>query len=96
MFLLNSRLGQFSVSHKGFLQQAEYTPWEPLIPKLRGLFAEFLNESSLDRLGTFIPAYQCRFAVRSPTPHNNEAFLDGIGSVESPRENPRVSCLLGS
>ena len=63
----------------------DFTQWEPLIPKLRGLFAEFLNEGSLERLGTFIPVYQCRFAVRSPLSHSNEAFLDGIGSMESPR-----------
>ncbi len=37
----------------------------PLLPKLRGKFAEFLNEGCLDHLGTFIPVYQSRFAVRA-------------------------------
>ena len=37
MFLLNSRLGLFSAAHH---------QWAPLIPKLRGHFAEFLNNTS--------------------------------------------------
>jgi hypothetical protein len=37
----------------------------PLLPKVRGHFAEFLNRGSLDHLGIFLPAYQCRFAVRA-------------------------------
>ena len=37
----------------------------PLLPKVRGQFAEFLNRGSLDHLGRFPPAYQCRFAVRA-------------------------------
>lgn len=32
-----------------------------LIPKLRSNFAEFLQYYYLERLGTFIPAHQCRF-----------------------------------
>jgi len=39
----------------------------PLLPKLRGKFAEFLNNASLVRLGAFTPVHQCRFAVRLPT-----------------------------
>ena len=37
----------------------------PLLPKLRGHFAEFLNEGSPVRLKVLTPAHQCRFAVRS-------------------------------
>ena len=47
----------------------------PLIPKLRGYFAEFLNEGSLDHLGAFTPTYQCRFAVRAPTALAMRLFL---------------------
>ena len=36
----------------------------PLLPKVRGEFAEFLNRGSLVHLRGFPPAYQCRFAVR--------------------------------
>ncbi len=45
VFLVNSRLGLFTAS---FLK-------EPLLPKLRGYFAEFLSEGSLVRLGIFYP-----------------------------------------
>ncbi len=41
------------------------TPGAPLLPKVRGQFAEFLNGGSLDRLGVFTPVHQCRFAVRT-------------------------------
>ena len=37
----------------------------PLLPKLRGQLAEFLNEGSLEHLGVLTPAYLCRFAVRT-------------------------------
>ncbi len=37
----------------------------PLLPKVRGQFAEFLDRGSLVHLGRLLPAYQCRFAVRA-------------------------------
>ena len=37
----------------------------PLLPKVRGQFAEFLDRGSLVHLGRILPAYQCRFAVRA-------------------------------
>jgi hypothetical protein len=37
----------------------------PLLPKVRGQFAEFLDRGSLVHLGRNPPAYQCRFAVRA-------------------------------
>lgn len=40
-------------------------PRAPLLPQLRGQFAEFLTEGSPERLGAFTPAHLCRFAVRS-------------------------------
>jgi hypothetical protein len=40
----------------------------PLLPKLRGEIAEFLDEGSLAHLGALAPTHQCRFAVRVPTP----------------------------
>ncbi len=45
MFLVNSRLGVVSATIRAC------TPPVPLIPKLRGYFAEFLHHDSLDRLG---------------------------------------------
>ena len=53
MFLLNSRRGRFTAA--GVLAPA------PLLPKLRGHCAEFLNEVSLARLGMLVPPHLCRF-----------------------------------
>ena len=55
MFLLNSRIDPFIAPPRG----------GPLLPKLRGYFAEFLNEVSLERLGILVPSHLCRFTVRS-------------------------------
>ena len=72
--MLNSRLGLFTAALSGL-----HPNRAPLLPKLRGHFAEFLNESSLDHLRILSLAYLCRFAVRAPLT-SLEAFL---GSVES-------------
>ncbi len=65
----------------------------PLIPKLRGQFAEFLNQSSLDRLGML---YLSTCVGLGYGHHRNwlEAFLGSMGSsasAQSPRH--RVSGL---
>jgi hypothetical protein len=43
-------------------------PEAPLLPKLRGQLAEFLDEGSLAHLGALTPTHQCRFPVRIPQP----------------------------
>ncbi len=50
VFLVNSRFSLVSaaVQARG---ASPVTLWAPLLPKLRGYFAEFLNHDSLDRLG---------------------------------------------
>ena len=50
MFLVNSRLGLVSATLNAQAASA-FTNQVPLIPKLRGYFAEFLHHDSLDRLG---------------------------------------------
>src|SRR5229473_7368188 len=40
-------------------------PGAPLLPKLRGQLAEFLNEGALAHLRVLTPTHQCRFAVRT-------------------------------
>ena len=50
MFLINSRLGLVSAAFNAYHAKV-FTYPAPLIPKLRGYFAEFLNHDSLDRLG---------------------------------------------
>ena len=51
MFLVNSRLGQFSAAPSGSRREAGHPTGASLLPKLRDNFAEFLNEGSLDHLG---------------------------------------------
>ncbi len=55
----------------------------PLLPKLRGQIAEFLEGGSLDHLRALTPAYLCRIAVRAPACLDGEAFLASVGSTHS-------------
>ena len=50
MFLVNSRLNQFTAAPSGSIREGLHPTGAPLIPKLRGDFAEFLNEGYLDHL----------------------------------------------
>ena len=56
---------------------ARQRPQAPLLPKLRGQFAEFLNRGSLVHLRRLLLAYRCRFAVRAEAAHPLVAFLGG-------------------
>lgn len=56
----------------------------PLLPKLRGYFAEFLNHSSLDRLG-ILYLTTCVGLGYGPCMNSLEAFLGSIGSLNSPQ-----------
>ena len=51
MFLLNSRLGLFTAAPSCLWSKSNHTNGAPLLPKLRGQFAEFLNVVSLAHLG---------------------------------------------
>ena len=48
--MVNSRLGLVTAAPSGSGSKCLHPDGAPLIPKLRGNFAEFLNEGSLDRL----------------------------------------------
>ena len=50
MFLVNSRLNLFTAALSGFTREELHPTGAPLIPKLRGHFAEFLNDGYLDHL----------------------------------------------
>jgi hypothetical protein len=50
VFLVNSRLDLFTAAPSGFGREGLHPTGAPLIPKLRGNFAEFLNEGYLDHL----------------------------------------------
>ena len=77
-------------------EASSYTKKVPLLPKLRGQFAEFLNDGSLEGLGTFIPVDLCWFAVRSTKNLINEAFLGSIDSTEFYEANLIVFSLLNA
>ena len=49
MVLVSSRLGRFAATRRGS-RSAAFTPRAPLLPKVRGQFAEFLNQGSLVHL----------------------------------------------
>ena len=81
MFLVNSRLGLFSATSSSFI--CSMSPTEvPLLPKLRGHFAEFLNEGSLARLRILSPP-TCVGLRYGHHVSSLEAFLDSVGSVTS-------------
>jgi hypothetical protein len=51
VFLLNSRLSLFVATISSFGREVLHPDMAPLLPKLRGYFAEFLRESYLAHLG---------------------------------------------
>ena len=59
----------------------------PLLPKLRGQCAEFLNEVSLARLGIRLPFHLCRFWYGRAS-RNYGAFLGGVEALRGIRANP--------
>ena len=50
MFLVNSRLDHFAATLSRFTSKSLHATRVPLLPKLRGYFAEFLRESYLAHL----------------------------------------------
>src|SRR5690625_3886388 len=71
MFLINSRLGLFTAASS--LKEA------PLLPKLRGHFAEFLNESSPAHLRILSVPTCVGFGYG----HHKPLLEDFLGSVKS-------------
>ena len=69
----------------------------PLLPKLRGELAKFLNEGSLARLSALTLGHLCRFAVRVLALQRLEAFLGTVGSeTTTPKSLPsHLSVLTG-
>ena len=53
MFLVNSRLGLFTATLSSSSSKCLHSTRVPLLPKLRGDFAEFLSESCLAHLSIF-------------------------------------------
>ena len=80
MFLVNSRHRHFSAALPGSLLFNNSPKRAPLLPKLRGYFAEFLDQSSLERLGIFYPPTCVGFRY-GPHELYLEAFLGSLDST---------------
>ena len=94
MFLVNSRLALVSAASSGSGREVLHPTEAPLLPKLRGQFAEFLNQSSPDRLGIlYLPT--CVGLGYGHRANSLEVFLGSMGSVTSPETaRHRISGLM--
>ena len=83
VFLVNSRLALVSAASSGSGREVRHPTKAPLLPKLRGQFAEFLNQSSPDRLGIlYLPT--CVGLGYGHRANSLEVFLGSMGLVTSP------------
>ena len=83
MFLVNSRLALVSAASSSSGREALHPTEAPLLPKLRGQFAEFLNQSSPDRLSIlYLPT--CVGLGYGHRVDSLEVFLGSVGSLTSP------------
>jgi hypothetical protein len=88
VFLVNSRLGRVTAAPSGYLVVKTIDPTgAPLLPKLRGHFAEFLNDGSLDRLGILYPPTCVGFGTGG-LDATCEDFLGGIATPTSSFDSP--------
>jgi hypothetical protein len=83
VFLVNSRLGLVCATAWGSGREVHHPDAVVLLPKLRTQFAEFLNQSSLDRL-RMLYVSTCVGLGYGHLDHSLEAFLGSIGSLASP------------
>ena len=78
MFLVNSRLGLLTATPTRFTGQRLHASGVPLLPKLRGYFAEFLNEGSPVHLGLLDLSTCVGVRYGRPTPSARQLFLTGV------------------
>ena len=77
-------MGLVSAASSSSGREVPHPTEAPLLPKLRGQFAEFLNQGSLDRLGIlYLPT--CVGLGYGHLNHSLGAFLGSTGLVASPR-----------
>jgi hypothetical protein len=96
VFLVNSRFSQFTAALSGSTREELHPTGAPLIPKLRGDFAEFLNEGYLDHLsilylptcvgfgtGTrFLPrSFSRRYGVRDSPAHEPAGIAPRVNAA---------------
>ena len=82
MFLVNSRFPLVSAALIPSGQLVSIKVGAPLLPKLRGHFAEFLNHNSLDRL-SILYLITCVGLGYGRLKPRADAFLGSIGSPDS-------------
>ena len=82
MFLVNSRLGHFTAAPSRSRREAVHDNGAPLLPKLRGNFAEFLNEGFLDRL-SILYSPTCVGLGYGRQQYSLEVFLGSMGLITS-------------
>ena len=94
VFLVNSRLALVSAASSGSGREVLHPTEAPLLPKLRGQFAEFLNQSSPDRL-SILYLSTCVGLGYGHRVSSREVFLGSMGSVTSPESvRHRISALM--
>jgi hypothetical protein len=96
VFLVNSRLGLDSAASSGSRSQFFHPTEAPLLPKLRGHYAEFLSHSSPDRLGIlYLPT--CVGLGTGTHQSSLEVFLGGRGSAarqHTPADITSQACMV--
>jgi hypothetical protein len=85
--LLNSRLGRFSATSFGSARMELHLPEAPLLPKLRGHFAEFLLHKSLEHLRLLASPTCVRFRYGHKR-HSPPRLFPAVGSNGLPRGKP--------
>jgi hypothetical protein len=93
VFLLNSRLDRFSATPFPFRRTGGQVPEAPLLPKLRGHFAEFLLHRSLEHLRLLASPTCVRFRYghesNSPPRLFPAVGLNSLGRTEVPPRTRR-------
>src|SRR5207237_10397759 len=98
VFLVNSRLGLLTATPARIQPPGLAPARVPLLPKLRGQLAEFLNEGSLAHLGVLTPTHLRRFAVRARPPLHPRLFSPAQAQhcrFDRSRHSPRRLRLTG-
>ena len=89
MFLVNSRYRHFSAAPVSSTCKTFHLMRAHLLPKLRCYFAEFLNQSSLKRLG-MLSQPTCVGFRYDHLDISLEAFLGSMGSITLWGKAPRI------
>jgi hypothetical protein len=84
VFLVNSRFPLVSAAPIPSRTHGPFKVGAPLLPKLRGHFAEFLNHNSLDRL-SILYLITCVGLGYGRLKPRVDAFLGSIGSPNPPK-----------